>query len=141
MNADEALGLLARIEERLVEMEHEIADLRGGHLCEKCSKRDGDAIVGRPGEEVRLVGGYEAILCRECRNAWTVMADESGHWLEYQKAVAREKLVRVSVKIALKRGATSVAENESAAAVARVEDVIAIERKLFQLAAKWLGPG
>lgn len=137
MNADEALVSLANVEARLAEMEQELADLRG-HPCEKCSKRDGDAIIGRPGEEVRLIGGYEAILCRACRNAWAVVADESGHWLEYHKAVAREKIARASVKIALKRGATATGED---AVVDRVEDVIAIERKLFQLAVKWLARG
>lgn len=138
MNREEAVAALEKIEARLVQMEQELAELRGGTPCEKCSKRDGDVIVGRPGEETRLVGGYETVLCRACRNAWAIVANESGHWLEYQKAHAQEKIARDSVKIALKRGTTSVSEAETARVNARIEDVLTIERKLFQLAMKWL---
>lgn len=141
MNVDEALVSLERVEGRLAEMERELAGLRG-QPCDKCSKRDGDVIVGRPGELVRLAGGYEAVLCRPCRNAWSVAADESGHWLDYRKAVATAKTMRDIVKIGVKAGRESASADALEGAVnASIESLVAAERNLFQLAMKWIAGG
>lgn len=141
MNVDEVKASLRSVEERLETMAHELADLRGAP-CQKCSRRDGDTIVGRPGDLVVLVGGYEAILCRACRNAWAVAADESGHWLDYRKGVATAKAARDMVKAGAKAGQwTRMPEALESAVNVSVESLVAVERKLFQLAMKWIAEG
>lgn len=132
MDEHEALAKLQHVEDRLVEMNRELADLRG-EPCEKCCKHEGDKIIGRPGETTVLVGGYEAILCRACRNAWTVAVDESGLLLEYRKAVATEKATRD-----VQKGRGLSADQVKLAVDVSIESLVAAERKIFQFAAKWL---
>jgi hypothetical protein len=128
-----SLEQLRRVDDRLAEMEQDLDALRG-RPCEKCSRREGDAIIGRRGDPVRLVGGYEATLCRACQNAWTIAADESGHWLEYRKATEHLRIARTHCETSRGGGVMHSIDGP-------VEALVAAERKLFHLAMKWLAGG
>ncbi len=132
---------LKHVEKRLEGLSRSLDPL-DGRPCQKCCTRDGDKIVGRPGEPVRLVGGYETILCTSCKNAWAVAIDEVGHWLEYRTAVTRVKVARDCVKAGIRSGHQPVSENALLDAVTdHVEALVATERKMFQFAMKWMAGG
>ena len=130
--------MLSAVEARLDAIGQEIEALRG-LPCQRCSRKDGDKIIGPLGDVTQLVGGYEAILCRACRNAWTVAVDESGLWLASCQAEARLDLAERSQSN--RHDLQSIVELD----FKRMDDLVAAayaaERKLFQFAVKWVAGG
>lgn len=132
--------IIQKIEHTLAGIDARLGEIGVMHVCTRCSRREGNDLVGPLGEDCRLAGGYETVLCRRCKNAWTTALDESGHWQEYRLATECLALAKSSITAMMQSGqARPTSEADLMEGVSRyVERQLAAERKMFQLAMKWI---
>lgn len=124
--------LLKSVQSRLDVIEGRVADLKDPD-CQKCGRSSANP--------VQLVGGYEAVLCRACRNAWQAAVLASDHWINYRKACVTSKAVVAALKAGIRAGRPLSPQEAGDSVSLSVGEQVAAERMLFRFAMQWIAGG